>query len=605
MANGSLSASMDNAVKRYSSLFKLPSLRRALSFLVLLSVVQGFILAIVFSWGLQIIWGGLLVAASLFLANFAADLATSNVVLNSDPVYDLKRTVGLSVFSWGVWLFFVLIGTIVSSSYGLSWFVNFLLLGFSAVLILRLIVFSATSFMRSIRHVTVSFLQPYCCLAVMLVYINLVNGPLSVARYFFLVFAPAIALAASYVFILAVNEVGQKMLGVPSMALLKAFLLNWIVGLNGPFESLLERLSREQTVDVSVLRFGSSRPKAVLAVPSVHPGPFKNIGSSVLPSLLKSEMEKDCMCVVCVPHGLLGHEYDLPSQAENQKVLSALVEAMDFEGSESTASPFVKISNGLATACCQIFGRSVFVSFTLAPRTIEDLPQDLGLFVCDEIRKRGFNCCVVVNAHNSLDGAMDSEKALVSLKAVALECLDKASKLRQGRFEVGAATVVPNEYGLGEGFGPGGITVVVVKVGEQKSAYVTFDGNNMVSGLREKILSSLGSLGVAEGEVFTTDTHSVSGIVLGQRGYHPVGEVMDHDAVVAYVREAVESAVSGLEEAAAGCRNITISDVKVIGEEKLATLCLLIDKGAQRAKRVIVPVLGVSGFLLMFFLMFS
>jgi hypothetical protein len=63
--------------------------------------------------------------------------------------------------------------------------------------------------------------------------------------------------------------------------------------------------------------------------------------------------------------------------------------------------------------------------------------------------------------------------------------------------------------------------------------------------------------------------------------------------------------MSSLEEAAAGCRNITISNVKVIGEEKLETLCLLIDKGAQRAKRVIMPLMGVSGFLLMFFLMFS
>jgi len=605
MTSNSLNTSMDNAVKRYSSLFKLPSLRRALFFLALLSLVQGFVLAVLFSSGVKILWGGLLVGGGVFFVNLAADVVTSNVVLKSDPVYDLKRTVGLSVFSWALWSFFVFIGMIVSQSFGLSWIVNLLLLGFSAMLILRLIVFSATSFMRSIRHVTVSFLQPYCCLAVVLIYVNLVYGSLSVAKYSFLAFAPAIALATSYLFIFAVNQVGQKMLGVPSMALLKAFLLNWIVGLNGPFEALLERLSKEQNVDVSVLRFGSSKPKAVVAVPSVHPGPFKNIGSSVLPSLLKSEMEKDCMCVVCVPHGLLGHEYDLPSQNENQKVLSALVKSMDFEGSESTASPFVRVSNGLATACCQIFGKSVFVSFTLAPRTIEDLPQDLGLFVYDEIRKRGFSCCVVVNAHNSLDGAVDSEKALDSLRTVTVECLDKASVLKQTHFEVGAATVVPREFGLGEGFGSGGITVVVVKVGEQKSAYVTFDGNNMVSGLREKILSSLRSVGVAEGEVFTTDTHSVSGIVLGQRGYHPVGEVVDHDAIVDYVRQGVESAVSSMEEAAAGCRNITISNVKVIGEEKLATLCLLIDKGAQRAKRVIVPLLGVSGFILMFFLMFS
>ena len=63
--------------------------------------------------------------------------------------------------------------------------------------------------------------------------------------------------------------------------------------------------------------------------------------------------------------------------------------------------------------------------------------------------------------------------------------------------------------------GTGGITAIVVQVDKQKTAYVVIDGNNMISGLREKILAALTSVGFDESEVFTTDTHAVSALSLG------------------------------------------------------------------------------------------
>ena len=80
---------------------------------------------------------------------------------------------------------------------------------------------------------------------------------------------------------------------------------------------------------------------------------------------------------------------------------------------------------------------------------------------------------------------------------------------------VGAATVFPKEFTLKDGMGTGGITAIVVQVEKQKTAYVVIDGNNMISGLREKILAALTSVGFDESEVFTTDTHAVSAIVTG------------------------------------------------------------------------------------------
>jgi putative membrane protein len=245
------------------------------------------------------------------------------------------------------------------------------------------------------------------------------------------------------------------------------------------------------------------------------------------------------------------------------------------------------------------------ISFTLAPKTIEDLPEEIGLFVRDEAERRGLRLCAVVNAHNSIDGSAEMQASLESLEDVAATCLEKVVLLKQLPFEVGAATVTPKEFTLEDGMGPGGITVIVAKCGEQKVAYVVFDGNNMVSGLREDILSALKSVGVDDGEVFTTDTHFVSALTPGGHGYHPIGEVMDRQRLVGYVKEATRTATSDLQPVRASCSSIKVADVTVLGAKQVETLCSLIDRTLQTAKKVIVPIFLTAGLLLMLFLLFA
>jgi putative membrane protein len=177
--------------------------------------------------------------------------------------------------------------------------------------------------------------------------------------------------------------------------------------------------------------------------------------------------------------------------------------------------------------------------------------------------------------------------------------------MKQLPFEIGAGAVIPKEYGLKEGMGPGGITVVVVKVGIQKTAYVVIDGNNMVTGLREEILSSLNSMQIEEGEIFTTDTHSVNAVILGDRGYHPIGEAVDHGKLITYIRDVTFAALSDLEPVKVAYATTTISDVKVVGEKQIETLCLLIDKTLKKAKEVAIPLFALTGLLLMSILLFS
>jgi len=593
-AEGSLSQSMDNAVKHYSALFKLPPYGKVVLLLASMCICGGLISTVALFPSLEGLVNGLLLGFSLFLTNLIIDYVVSVSVLRRDSIYELRRTAALSLYCWMLWLFFIFVGVL------LSWWVRLCLLGFSAVLIFRLVVLGSTSSLHYKRLLTASLLQPFSCIIPFLVIWKRMDYPV----FLFLIFSLAVGLLSSFFFVRLLNRVGERALGVPSLSLFKAFLLNWIADLNAPFEELLEKLGETHDVEVSLIKFSSQKPKAAIVVPSVHPGPFKNIGSSLLPFMLKTALEKQLNCVASVPHGLLGHEFDLASQLQSQKIIDHVVESANFEALEAEAAPFIKVSNSLATACCQVFGNFAFLSFTLAPKTTEDLPQELGLFVRQEAERRGLDCCVVVNAHNSIDGVANTQEALDSLKTVAVACLEKVVSLKRLPFEVGAATVIPEEFSLKDGMGSGGITVIVVKVRKQKNAYVVIDGNNMVAGLREGVLSALRSIGINEGEVFTTDTHSVNALILGERGYHPIGEAIDHESLIGYIKGATVAAVSDLERVKAACRSITVPDVRVIGGKLLETLCLLIDRTLKKAKTVAVPLFAASGLLLMLILTF-
>ncbi|MCX8150926.1 MAG: DUF2070 family protein [Candidatus Bathyarchaeota archaeon] len=599
--NNSLNELMDNAKRHYASLFFLPSFRKAMVAIALICAIVGASSIPLFPSVTAVLYGVLL-AVALFLSSLFFDWIVSRVVLN-DPIFVLRRTVALSYFGWFLWFFFIGLGVVFGLIFNILWWVKFCLLGFAALLTLRAVVFFAVSSATIVRRLTAVLLQPtFCMLSFVVVWLNF-NVALLVYVPF-LVMAPVAACAASALFVYLLDRMGQKMYSISSMTIFKAFMLNWVSALNEPLEAFFEKLGKDEEVEVSFLKFDASKPKAAVIVPLVHPGPFKNIGSSLLPSMLKHAYEGKYGGDACVPLGLLGHELDAASQEQNHKIINHVLDAAAFSSTIDKATQCVTVSEGFVTASCQLFGRTALLSFTLAPKTTEDLPQELGSIVRQEAERLGLEGALVVNAHNSLTSNVNIEASLETLRAVASKCLRKAVSMPLYPFEVGAATVYPKDFTLKDGMGAGGITALVVKVAGQKTAYIVIDGNNMVSGLREKILSALHAVGFQESEVFTTDTHAVSAVVLGQRGYHPVGEVMDQEILINHIKAVAQKAASVLEPSKAGSFRVVVPKVRVIGEDCLASLTVLVDRSIQKAKRLVVPIFAVEGLFLILLLAF-
>jgi putative membrane protein len=598
----SLNHSMNSALKHYSSMFFLPAFQKAVGAVATICIGGVGLSTFALFFSVDGLVSSLLLGVSVFAAVLFADYIISKLVLGRDPIYVLRRTVALSLFCWVLWMLFIILGVAFGAFFGWLWWVKLCLLGFAAVTTFRAVVFIATSSVGVIRRLIASLLSPLLSIAPFMVFWANINSAIPLQFLPFLVISAVAGCSFAFLFVFLVDQVGRRTYDVPSMPLFRAFMLNWVAALNAPFEELLEKLGENEDIEITLLKFDSYKPKAAIIVPLVHPGPFKNIGSSLLPSLMKRAFEKEFGCDACIPLGMLGHELDLASQAQNHKIISQVIESAKFSASAEKATPFVKVTEGIVTASCQVFGKTAFLSFTLAPKTTEDLPQELGRIVNEEAEKLGLECNVVVNAHNSLTDSDEVEAPIDMLRDVASKCLKKAVSLPSYAFEVGSSTVFPKDFSLEEGMGSGGITAVVVNVAEQKTAYVVIDGNNMVSGLREKILSALKSAGFHECEVFTTDTHAVSAVVLGRRGYHPVGEAMNHETLMRYITGVAKAAASNMESCKAGCLRLVVPNVRVIGEARLRTLSLLVDKALRRAKQVVAPIFLSEGALLILLL---
>jgi len=596
---------MSRTVKRYSSLFTLPSHRRIVVLLCGVCVLGGgsgvfFLNPSYYGFTMGVIFGMI-----FFSITLVSDLIIHQCWMKTDPIFNLRRCSGLSLFSCLTWFGFILLGSLISAALESSdvW-VRLLLLGFPAALILRLLVFSTTSFASFRRVFVSSLLQPVLCIVPVVSMSSSIGYSLGVHLLLFLPLSILIASLTVSLFVFFVNRVGRESLGVDSLLVFRVFMANWAEDLNEPLESLLERFGHKQNIKLSLLAFRvGKRIKAFMVVPALHPGPFKNVGSSQLPHLLQTALENKLQCTVSVPHGLSGHELDLTSQLQNKKIVEGVLDSIDFLLFDSKATRFTRTRKNGTWASCQIFGDCALLTLTLSPKTMEDLPQALDNMIVDEAEKRGLSSAIVIDAHNCIEGPFDPKEVITPLSIAAVTSLEQASAHKPSPFEIGAAKVIPKEYTIKEGMGPGGITVIVARIGDQKTAYVTIDGNNMIAGLREKILSLLREIGIVDGEVLTTDTHMVSGVILTPRGYHPIGEVMDQAKLINYVREAAIRALDDLEPAQASWRIVTIPDVKVIGEKQIEDLGLLAEKTAKQAKKLAIALFPATSALLTILLM--
>lgn len=584
----SKSMGLTKAARHYRSLFSLPRYYTVLGLTILISIIGSLVAFTIAYNSFQRMMVSLVFSLQvLIIPTITMDLFLFKIIIKDNTVLDERRGAGLSLFVCIVWVTAINVGAVfqlvLNNPFLLSYAVLFAVcLG----ILLRYLVVTTVTNLNPLQSIFTILLQPTLYFLSVLLFFNLWQPMVFSA----VLISSSIILVSSYIFIKLIDRKGTQAVGIGAISLLKAFVANWVSGVTPPLEDYLEKLGSNTNFLISLLAFKKEDSvELVVVVPTIHPGPFKNLGSSNLPYLIQNGLEKHIEGVVAVPHGTCNHKSNLTSKRQCVKVLKEIVKASTFSKVNYEATRFVREEKNLTKASCQIFGDVAFVTITCAPANMEDIPKEIGLEIIKRGKALGVKDVIVVDAHNSAGSSKDlsflSDEMLNDIIVVSENAVKKALKEEKRPFKVGVAKIQPREFSVRDGIGPAGIVAITVVVDEQKVAYLIIDGNNMVSGLREKVLRELSDI-VSDGEIMTTDTHVVNAIVNIDRGYHTVGEVVDIKKLIYYIREGVSNSLKKLDSTTTAYKILEVQDIKSLGEEVLS-ISTLVDVTYEYLKRLL------------------
>lgn len=406
------------------------------------------------------------------------------------------------------------------------------------------------------------------------------------------VLVPVFFLGSAMLFAEIANRPMRKSFGYDGLWLMRQFLDHMTErdeASRQEVEGFFETISMPSQVHVGAIAFGTaSGTKAVIVVPSAHPGPLGTLGGSDLPRKL-SEQLADVSPAIMAPKGPSTHDQNIATLAESRKIGDKVKELLRSAKMTDGGSKSATATVGKATALAQFFGDSVLVVCSLAPNPTDDIDSPTGHAARQEAKAAGAAEAVFIDAHNCMEVGSGlthfGTRASHDIIEASRKAVTAAKTLGVRGMKVGFA-FRPYTANPDDGLGPMGVQVLVVEADGQKTAYILFDGNNMASGLRERVMETvLGIVDVAE--VLTSDDHSVN-MTMG--GFNPVGMKMDHSGLVSLARELTEAAVKDLAPAKSSFVTGHIDDLRIFGPESSARL----STGVNLTYTVLIPAFVLS-----------
>ncbi|TRO57916.1 DUF2070 family protein [Candidatus Bathyarchaeota archaeon] len=533
-----------------------------------------------------------------FIPSVSLDIIASWILLKDDPPFSFRRFLALSLLSCAIWILIIILGGIAHSRLGIFHFPQDpFLFGLFTIMPLRSIVVFSLSSKSNLHKIIFSLLQPLISI--------LMASFLMIFELIVILEALILAVTLSIIplmFLLRLIEwQGKRIIKVSPLRIFKAFLVDWLDRKNEMFETFLKEIGTESEIEVTLIRFDSKRrseTKGIIAISNFHPGPFLNVGSSMLPCLIQNKFETKNIAVF-VPHGISGHENNLVSQEDNAKVISTIkIMLRDCEPS-NVVSTFKTIEVGSAKVNSQIFGKCLLLTLTQSPKDMEDIPIELGKEI-ESKAKNKFKHVGIIDSHNCInDARMFVEEELNDLRSAAYQAIESSSATEK-KVEMGVAKHNFENIDPRQGVGPGGMRVFLFKNFDQLIAYIIIDANNMIKGLREKILTSLNEIGINGGEIMTTDTHVVNGLVRAKLGYYPFGEMLNQDNIVDSIKKTVKDAQENLEEVTicSSSKNVSVTSLGSRSLENLTSFMYNIARLVVRYMGILLLVSNLIGLAL-------
>ena len=475
---------------------------------------------------------------------------------------DARRTAGLVHFGLIFWIVLSIIGGIIDAAVGLTFYeIRFSILGVSVAYLAFAFLVNGLSDHHPLRNSMAALMPPVLWILAVL-FIAPQSGVLPLFPQFWyipLLTSLVIATLTVHYIYRAVSVPFERDLGINGPQLLRAFGHDYLADNPAPLEKTLTRIATPQDVPVEIILFKDDQgPVACGVIEYVHPGPFRDIGSSGLPSTIIDHIMEKHGIPAFVLHGSCTHQQNLTTKEDYPIVLAEIDRLIEeTEVHDEISGPHWS-DGGKYKVWTLFVGNDVMTISTSAPEFTDDISLDVGYDTANMIRERlpQVGGVAVVDAHNCIDesaisvvpGDPEANEYVGTVSGAVFSTINEP----KSRLQLGLHQVIPDNISPKEGVGPGGIVAVVMMRGDSEMALISIDGNNMEPGFREEILSLLKSQGFDDAEVVTTDTHVVNAISLSSKGYPPIGrnkpdETLEHIITASVkARERVQPVKTGL-----------------------------------------------------------
>ncbi|OLS31355.1 MAG: hypothetical protein ThorAB25_03590 [Candidatus Thorarchaeota archaeon AB_25] len=585
-------AKVKETVRLYSKVWQLPPYRQIVLRMILLVLIGSLILSAVKGLLLDVFLCYLVIlGAPVFIGSGLLYV----IATEENSPLDGRRTAGLVQFGLLFWIALSVVGGIVDSLAGSTAFeIRFSILGVAIAYLAFAFLVNGLSDHHPIRN-TIAALMPPILWILAELFLAPRNAALPVLpTLWFIPLVTSLTIASLVVHYIyrAVSVPFERDLGINGPQLLRAFGHDFLASNPEPLEEILTKIATFQDIPVEIIIFrDDAGPVACGVIQYVHPGPFRDIGSSDLPSVIIEHIKETHGIPAFVMHGTCTHQQNLTTKEDYPVVLAEIDRLIEeTEVHELISGPHW--SDGGKFKVWSLFvGNDVLTISTSAPDFTDDISLDVGYDLANMIRERlpQVGGVAVVDAHNCIDdsavsvnqGDPEAGEYVGTVSGAVFSTINND----RTKVQLGMHQILPNDISQSEGMGPGGVIAIALNLGEREMALISIDGNNMEPGFREQAQSLLKAQGFDDAELITTDTHVVNAISLSSRGYPPIGrnkpnETLEHIVTASMkARERIQPVKVGLGFGKA-------TGLRTFGEKGFDILTQDVAEAADIAKRV-------------------
>ena len=393
--------------------------------------------------------------------------------------------------------------------------------------LINLLVFSTVAGLRIYKAVLPSSLFPFFSLLILSVFV-----PVSGTELMNLIFSLFMTYIIVWVFFFTIG-LPLKKTRINLFDLVTLVLVEHIGELKQP-RNPFRNTGEKTDVLYQALSIEQEQVRHLMTVPWLHPGPLGSIGGN-LPAELRHHLNQKFQNVTFL-HTYVDHTLD-PIFMDD--VIQNIEELTDKLFSESvlidTATKVFRIHQDGITLHGLRAGNIYVLFSSFAPDMTEDISPDIGKEILSKYRDN----ILLIDCHNSVGfWGMEAEsmrpeddKAHLLVKAVD-SMRDMLSSAQSFPIQAGMAGCEVEIPGIRH------ISVLVFRIDNQTSAFVTLDANNLLPGLRESACENLKSLDINQCEILTTDSH------LGQEAMRMFGKVgtVGRDALIKIIVDQAKKA---------------------------------------------------------------